>query len=216
MTSFAICDSDWPGQHSTWGQLKCRSVPRPFLLPDILALLAAVCYNDVLSYVTSALACVSRFTQGLNVKPLYTGDDVAHFPKELPGKYPFTRGPYPTMYTQRPWTIRQVGSARSVSPLSSLLWSFLSCDPFSPVIFSLLWSFLSLPVDFSLPHTHALTATSFSFLCSSSCQSSLICFYIPLILFSPSPYSSLLFSSLDLEFWITFSLLSPFHSVCWF
>ena len=26
-------DSDWPGQHSTWGQLECRSVPRPFLLP---------------------------------------------------------------------------------------------------------------------------------------------------------------------------------------
>ena len=30
--------------------------------------------------------------------------------KELPGQYPFTRGPYPTMYTQRPWTIRQVSS----------------------------------------------------------------------------------------------------------
>jgi len=26
---------------------------------------------------------------------------------ELPGVFPFTRGPYATMYTQRPWTIRQ-------------------------------------------------------------------------------------------------------------
>ena len=46
--------------------------------------------------------------QGINVKPLYTKDDVADVEKELPGKFPYTRGPYPTMYTQRPWTIRQV------------------------------------------------------------------------------------------------------------
>jgi methylmalonyl-CoA mutase len=25
----------------------------------------------------------------------------------LPGEFPFTRGPYKTMYVQRPWTIRQ-------------------------------------------------------------------------------------------------------------
>lgn len=27
---------------------------------------------------------------------------------ELPGQFPYTRGPHPTMYAQRPWTIRQV------------------------------------------------------------------------------------------------------------
>ena len=27
---------------------------------------------------------------------------------ELPGEFPFTRGPYATMFTQKPWTIRQV------------------------------------------------------------------------------------------------------------
>ena len=43
------------------------------------------------------------------MKPLYTSDDTAKLPKEVPGKYPYTRGPYATMYTQRPWTIRQVG-----------------------------------------------------------------------------------------------------------
>lgn len=42
------------------------------------------------------------------VKPIYTQDDWAP-PKgspELPGEFPFTRGPYATMYTYRPWTIR--------------------------------------------------------------------------------------------------------------
>ena len=28
-------------------------------------------------------------------------------PEELPGLYPFRRGPYATMYTSKPWTIRQ-------------------------------------------------------------------------------------------------------------
>ena len=42
------------------------------------------------------------------MKPLYTSDDTTNVAKELPGKYPYTRGPYATMYTQRPWTIRQV------------------------------------------------------------------------------------------------------------
>ena len=35
------------------------------------------------------------------------GDDVAGIELELPGEFPFTRGPYPTMYRGRPWTIRQ-------------------------------------------------------------------------------------------------------------
>lgn len=47
--------------------------------------------------------------KGINIKPIYTADDVKpETHKELPGKYPYTRGPYPTMYTQKPWTIRQV------------------------------------------------------------------------------------------------------------
>jgi methylmalonyl-CoA mutase len=34
--------------------------------------------------------------------------------KELPGKFPYTRGPYPTMYAQRPWTIRQYSGFSTV------------------------------------------------------------------------------------------------------
>ncbi len=48
---------------------------------------------------------------GLPVKRLYTALDVAATPLEeigLPGRYPFTRGPYPTMYRGRPWTMRQI------------------------------------------------------------------------------------------------------------
>ena len=47
---------------------------------------------------------------GFPIKPVYGPDDVApDLPGRLgePGSYPYTRGPYPTMYTARPWTMRQ-------------------------------------------------------------------------------------------------------------
>jgi len=46
---------------------------------------------------------------GIVVKPLYTAADVAGLPHAdtLPGFAPFVRGPQPTMYAVRPWTIRQ-------------------------------------------------------------------------------------------------------------
>jgi len=45
------------------------------------------------------------------VKRTYTAADAADTPLEdigLPGRYPFTRGPYPTMYRSRTWTMRQI------------------------------------------------------------------------------------------------------------
>ena len=44
---------------------------------------------------------------GIEVKPVYTAEDLPTDGLELPGEFPFTRGPYPTMYRGRPWTIRQ-------------------------------------------------------------------------------------------------------------
>jgi methylmalonyl-CoA mutase len=46
---------------------------------------------------------------GIVVKPLYTAADTAGlaFTDTLPGFAPFVRGPQPTMYAVRPWTIRQ-------------------------------------------------------------------------------------------------------------
>jgi methylmalonyl-CoA mutase, N-terminal domain len=43
---------------------------------------------------------------GIEVKPVYTADDAAA-PDELPGEFPYTRGPYRDMYRGRPWTVRQ-------------------------------------------------------------------------------------------------------------
>jgi methylmalonyl-CoA mutase N-terminal domain/subunit len=48
---------------------------------------------------------------GLPVKRVYTPEDVAHIAFDdigLPGRFPFTRGPYPTMYRGRTWTMRQI------------------------------------------------------------------------------------------------------------
>lgn len=47
--------------------------------------------------------------EGIPVKPRYTKEDLqqARHIGELPGMVPFTRGPYPTMYVQKPWTVRQ-------------------------------------------------------------------------------------------------------------
>jgi len=51
-----------------------------------------------------------RSESGFSVKPVYRSADL---PEDLtsrlgePGDYPYTRGVYPTMYTQRPWTMRQ-------------------------------------------------------------------------------------------------------------
>ncbi|KNC99720.1 methylmalonyl-CoA mutase, mitochondrial [Spizellomyces punctatus DAOM BR117] len=53
-------------------------------------------------------------SEGIPVKPLYTKADVADVPEEIPGKFPFTRGPYASMYTNRPWTIRQYAGFSTV------------------------------------------------------------------------------------------------------
>jgi methylmalonyl-CoA mutase len=50
---------------------------------------------------------VWRTPEGIDVRPLYTAEDVADIDSGLPGFAPYTRGPYASMYTGRPWTIRQ-------------------------------------------------------------------------------------------------------------
>ncbi|WP_375480945.1 methylmalonyl-CoA mutase [uncultured Jatrophihabitans sp.] len=47
--------------------------------------------------------------EGISVPPLYTGADLADVDTlhTYPGLAPFLRGPYPTMYVNQPWTIRQ-------------------------------------------------------------------------------------------------------------
>ncbi|TAM91061.1 methylmalonyl-CoA mutase [bacterium] len=48
---------------------------------------------------------------GETMERLYTPADVQYdYDRDLgfPGRYPFTRGPYPTMYRAQPWTMRQI------------------------------------------------------------------------------------------------------------
>ncbi|NLY79628.1 MAG: methylmalonyl-CoA mutase, partial [Lysinibacillus sp.] len=47
--------------------------------------------------------------EGIEVKEFYNAEDIenAKHLKDMPGIAPNTRGPYPTMYVARPWTVRQ-------------------------------------------------------------------------------------------------------------
>jgi methylmalonyl-CoA mutase len=46
--------------------------------------------------------------ESIAVKPLYTADDLAGLDLgTYPGVAPYLRGPYPTMYVNQPWTVRQ-------------------------------------------------------------------------------------------------------------
>lgn len=47
--------------------------------------------------------------EGIDIKPLYTLEDLKDIAKisSYPGLFPYLRGPRATMYTNRPWTLRQ-------------------------------------------------------------------------------------------------------------
>jgi methylmalonyl-CoA mutase len=57
----------------------------------------------------SAAKKVMTFPEGIDLKTVYTDKDVkfSALTKTLPGTPPYIRGPYSSMYTVRPWTIRQ-------------------------------------------------------------------------------------------------------------
>jgi len=52
---------------------------------------------------------VSTTAENILLKRLYNNDDLqrVEFNDSYPGLEPFTRGPYPTMYASKPWTVRQ-------------------------------------------------------------------------------------------------------------
>ncbi len=69
--------------------------------------------NEVAAFLKKQAERKSPFftTSDIPVQRVYTAADIAHVPIEdigLPGRYPFTRGPYPTMYRSRLWTMRQI------------------------------------------------------------------------------------------------------------
>jgi methylmalonyl-CoA mutase N-terminal domain/subunit len=69
--------------------------------------------NEVKSFLAKQKEKKEEFTTsgGFPEKRVYTAADVKDIPLEdigLPGRFPFTRGPYPTMYRSRNWTMRQI------------------------------------------------------------------------------------------------------------
>ncbi|HXT04419.1 MAG TPA: methylmalonyl-CoA mutase family protein, partial [Casimicrobiaceae bacterium] len=69
--------------------------------------------NEVAGFIERAPERAENFETlgGFPLKRVYTALDIADTPLDdigLPGKYPFTRGPYPTMYRGRVWTMRQI------------------------------------------------------------------------------------------------------------
>ena len=79
--------------------------------------------NEVAAFVKRAPESKSEYTtaSGMPTKRTYTPLDIKNTPFEdigFPGQYPFTRGPYPTMYRGRNWTMRQIagfGTARETN-----------------------------------------------------------------------------------------------------
>jgi methylmalonyl-CoA mutase len=55
--------------------------------------------------------------EGIGIKPVYTADDLSDvdFLGTYPGIAPYLRGPYPTMYVNQPWTIRQYAGFSTAS-----------------------------------------------------------------------------------------------------
>ncbi|MGC6535489.1 MAG: methylmalonyl-CoA mutase family protein, partial [Parvibaculales bacterium] len=47
--------------------------------------------------------------EGIDINPLYTAADIDGLPylDSFPGLAPYIRGPYATMYVNKPWTVRQ-------------------------------------------------------------------------------------------------------------
>lgn len=58
---------------------------------------------------TQSAGKLFRTNEGIDVKAIYTGQDIVNLGhvNDYPGLAPNTRGPYPTMYVARPWTVRQ-------------------------------------------------------------------------------------------------------------
>ena len=82
------------------GTRAARELPEPTSAPSLAdwqALAAKEVKGADLTWATP---------EGIDVKPLYTADDVATDPG-LPGFAPFMRGVRASMYAGRPWTIRQ-------------------------------------------------------------------------------------------------------------
>ncbi|RYE55489.1 MAG: methylmalonyl-CoA mutase, partial [Rhizobiaceae bacterium] len=74
-------------------------------IPDF----SSIAFEDVGSNAAAAVGTPWMTPEGIPVKSAYSADDVAglDFLDTYPGVAPYLRGPYPTMYVNQPWTVRQ-------------------------------------------------------------------------------------------------------------
>ncbi|WP_404933379.1 methylmalonyl-CoA mutase [Nitratireductor sp. ac15] len=75
------------------------------MIPDF----ASIDWSDPETSPLPSEAPPAATPEGIEIKSFYSEDDVRglRFLDTYPGAAPFIRGPYPTMYARRPWTIRQ-------------------------------------------------------------------------------------------------------------
>ena len=66
--------------------------------------------------------------EGIDIAPLYTSEDAESLPHmgSLPGEAPFLRGPRASMYTHRPWTIRQYAGFSTAEETNNFFRSALN------------------------------------------------------------------------------------------
>src|ERR1700729_3974364 len=74
-------------------------------IPDF----TTVAFEPIAATTASGNAVPWLTPEGIPVKPSYTEADLEgiDFLETWPGIAPFLRGPYPTMYVNQPWTVRQ-------------------------------------------------------------------------------------------------------------
>src|SRR6202048_2111048 len=111
--------ADWGREPMTASDVRIGSFADVPLHSDEVA--AAPTDADITAHVAVAAAAHGytaeqldwHTPEGIVVKPVYTAADrattvVEGYPlNSLPGEPPYLRGPYPTMYVNQPWTIRQ-------------------------------------------------------------------------------------------------------------
>ena len=70
---------------------------------------ADLSFDAAASPVVTALGTPWETPEGIDVAPMYSSADLEGLDhlRTLPGLAPFLRGPYPTMYVNQPWTVRQ-------------------------------------------------------------------------------------------------------------
>ena len=68
---------------------------------------------------------VHKTEEEVIVKPIYTQEGCPE-ERALPGEFPYTRGPHATMYTVRPWTIRQYAGFSTVEESNAFYRKALS------------------------------------------------------------------------------------------